>query len=522
MDISGGLLGAIVIAIVVAAVARWRGWGIALPLLGAGALIGLLPIGPTAPDNAGEVFLLILAPLVFGEALSASYLDLRRLRRPILALAIGLVVVSSAAVGAVAQAVVPSLPLTLAFALGAILSPTDAVAVAAVAKRASLPRRIVTILEGESLVNDGTGLTLLRVALTAAAAGALSAGGVLLVLAQSVLGGLIVGVVAGLILVWVMRRTRDDLIVNCLILILPFPVYLLAEEIGGSGILGVVAAALIVANEMLRDRRFRGRMASVAVWRQITFILTAFAFFLVGLELPATVLALNDEDLARLPVLVIGVLVTLFLARALFVLAMVAVTRRSKGERLGLREAVVLAWAGARGPVSGLAAFSLPVAVGGVGMLPERNLLLATTFVVIAITLLLAPTLGPVSRLVRLGRDDDAARSQELRAALAARGVEALDMAVEQGILDHDPYQPEAEATVRDRLLVDLTTAQGPPTAEGTVAAQVWRLEKAVLVAQQEELLRLRDEEGIPDALIRPVMHELDVQSAALNSRRPA
>ena len=523
MDISGGVLGAIVLAIIVAAFARWRGWGVALPLLGAGVIIGFLPFGPTAPENAGEVFLLILAPLVFGEALSASFIDIRRFRRPILALAIGLVVVSSAAVGAVAQAVVPALPLSLAFALGAILSPTDAVAVASVAKRAALPRSIVTILEGESLVNDGTGLTLLRVALAAAAAGAFSAGEVLLVLAQSVLGGIVVGAAVGFALVWVMRHTRDDLIVNCLILIVPFPVYLIAEEIGGSGILAVVAAALIIANQMLSDRRFRGRMASVAVWRQITFILSAFAFFLVGMEIPTTLEALSGEDRARLPLLVISVLVTLFLARALFVLAMVLLTRRSSGERLRLREAVVLAWAGARGPVSGLAAFSLPVAVGGIGLLPERNLLLATTFLVIAATLLLAPTLGPVAKLVRLTRDADEGHTRDLQAALAARGLEALDRAVEQGYLDHAPYEHEAEHAVRDRLIASLhpDAAADPAAPEGLLASQVWQLERAVIIAQQEELLRLRDEEGMPDALVRPVMHELDLQLAALNTRKP-
>ncbi|MFM8774896.1 MAG: cation:proton antiporter, partial [Actinomycetota bacterium] len=203
MEITGGVLATIVVAIAVAAIARWRGIGIAIPLLAAGAVIGALPFGPTAPGDAGEVFLLILAPLIFGEAMSTSFFDFRRQRRPILALAIGLVVLSSFAVGAVAQWIMPGLSLSLAFALGAVLSPTDAVAVANVARRGALPRRIVTILEGESLVNDGTGLTLLRVALTAAAIGAVSVGDVALILTLSVVGGLLVGAARGLIIVWV-------------------------------------------------------------------------------------------------------------------------------------------------------------------------------------------------------------------------------------------------------------------------------------------------------------------------------
>ncbi len=291
-ELSEGLIAGLLISLAVAAFARWRGWGIAIPVLVAGIAFGLPPLGPSAPNDAGEIFLLILAPLVFGEALSASYVDFKRFRRPIFALAVGLVLVTSVAIGAVAAALVPGIPLSLAFALGAILSPTDAVAVAAIARRVALPRRVVTILEGESLVNDGTGLTLLRVALAAAATGSVSGGDMAVILLQSVVGGLVVGVLAGVALAWLVRRDPDQTVVNAFVLIAPIPVYLIAEEVNGSGILAVVATALIVANTMLTHRRFEGRRSSMAIWRQITFILSAAAFFLVGLELPETVLAL--------------------------------------------------------------------------------------------------------------------------------------------------------------------------------------------------------------------------------------
>lgn len=517
MEITGGVLATIVVAIAVAAIARWRDIGIAIPLLAAGAVIGALPFGPAAPADAGEIFLLILAPLIFGEAMSTSFFDFRRQSRPILALAIGLVVLSSFAVGAVAQWIMPGLSLSLAFALGAVLSPTDAVAVATVARRSALPRRIVTILEGESLVNDGTGLTLLRVALTAAAIGAVSVGDVALILTLSVVGGLLVGAAIGLIIVWVMRTLRDDLIANCLILIAPFPSYLIAEEIG-IGILAVVATALLVANAMLSNRRFRGRMASVAVWRQLTFILTAFAFFLVGLEIPATLMALMPGELQTVIALVAAVLVTLFIARAAFVFAMVAVSRLDRNEHLGLREAIVLAWAGARGPVSGLAAFSLPAAAAAADYADERRILLATTFCVIASTLLLSPTLALVARLVRVRANDEGERSSDLKAALVMRGMEALDQAIEQGILDGAPYDAHAERAVRESLSALLPDARAPLESES--GDQVWQLEGRVLRAQYEELLRLRDEEGMPDSLVRPVMHALDLQSEAHKGRQ--
>ncbi|MEK9663127.1 MAG: sodium:proton antiporter [Candidatus Nanopelagicales bacterium] len=526
MDLLEGIFATTILAIAVAGIARWRGWGIALPVLITGIIVGFLPFGPRAPADGGDAFLLVLAPLVFGEALSSSFVDFRRLRRPILALAIGLVIVSSLAVGAVAAQLVPGLPLAMAFALGAILSPTDAVAVASIAKRVSLPRRVVTILEGESLVNDGTGLTLLRVALAVAAAGALTAQEVLTVLAQSVLGGVAVGAVVGIVLALVIRRGSDDLLANALILIAPFPAYLGAEAIGGSGILAVVTAALIITNTMLTDRDFRGRRASVAVWKQITFVLTALAFMLVGLELPATIEELPAEELRLLPVLVICVLLTLLVARMGFVLMMALITRGDVRRRIGMREAIVLAWAGTRGPVSGLAAFSLPLGVGVEALVDQTQLLQATTFIVITMTLLLSPTLGVVARAVKLRGDDDTDSGSDLRAALAARGLAALDDALQEATLEHRPLSVEAESIVRSRLTMELRSAE-EETGEspvindgGTTVRDVWRLERIVLKAQHDELLVLRDS-GWPDAVLRPAMHEIDLQRSALRARDP-
>jgi monovalent cation/hydrogen antiporter len=516
-EITWELLVGILMAVGVAAFARWRGWGTAIPVLIAGVVIGFLPFGPSAPDDAGEVFLLILAPLVFGEALSTSYVDFRRFRRPIFALAVGLVLVTSIAVGAIATLIVPGLPLGLAFALGAILSPTDAVAVAAIAKRVALPRRVVTILEGESLVNDGTGLTLLRVALAAAAAGTVAGGEIALILVQSVLGGLIVGVAAGLVLAWLIRKAPDQTVVNAFILLTPIPVYVLAESLQGSGILAVVAAALIAANTMLTHRRFDGRRASVAVWQQITFILTAIAFFLVGLELPATVEALPQEELVLLPILVIAVVLVLIATRVIFVGAYTLIFGRGEGQ-LGMREAVVLAWAGTRGPVSGLAAFSLPLGVGVEAAADQSRLLQAATFMVIAVTLLLSPTLGYVARAVGLQGDDLEEDRKAVRIALATRGLDALDEAVREGAYDHAPLPAGAEEALRHRLLAQLDEAEGSPRTAAAREGSTRNLELAVLRAQQDELYRLR-ESGLPDAIVRPALHALDLQAGALRDR---
>ena len=184
-----------VIAVGVALVTRQRGWGMALPLIAAGAVVSIAPIGPSAPPQPEVILVMVLAPLVFGESLSSSYVDLRQVRTPVLALAIGLVLTTTFAVGFMVSAITP-LPLAGAGALGAILAPTDAVAVSSVARKAGLPRRLVAILEGESLVNDGTGLTLLRVAVVGILAGAVSDGDLLGTFAIAVTAGVVVGLVA--------------------------------------------------------------------------------------------------------------------------------------------------------------------------------------------------------------------------------------------------------------------------------------------------------------------------------------
>ena len=230
-----------VIVLGLAAFMRQRGWGIALPLIALGVVVGLAPLGPSAPPEPEVILILLLAPLVFGEALSSSYLDLRRVSRPVLALAIGLVLTATLVVGGVVSLFV-AMPLAVAFALGAIVSPTDAVAVSTIAKRASLPRRLVSILEGESLVNDGTGLTALRVAVVAAVAGSVTMLNAAGMLAAAVGIGVLVGALAGWGMSTVLRRSRDLVAANSLIVVAPFLIYVVAEEFEGSGILAVVVA----------------------------------------------------------------------------------------------------------------------------------------------------------------------------------------------------------------------------------------------------------------------------------------
>jgi hypothetical protein len=229
------------------------------------------------------------------------------------------------------------------------------------------------------------------------------------------------------------------------------------------------------------------------------------------------VLALPGEELRLLPLLVVAVVAVLVGSRIVFVLGYAAVSRRGDG-RIGWREAVVLAWAGTRGPVSGLAAFSLPLGVGVEAAVDQSRLMQATTFVVIAVTLALSPTLGIVARMVGLKSDDLSDDERAVAVALATRGLDALDEAVRQAAEQRRPVPHGVESTLRARLAGDLERIEGsgeqvPEEPDGA------GLEIAVLKAQQDELLRLR-ESGTPDAVIRPAMHALDLQLSALRTRR--
>ena len=509
------------IAVGLAVFARQRGWSMAIPLIVVGAVVGWLPIGPTAPPDPEVILVAILAPLVFGEALGSSYLDLRKVSRPVLALAIGLVVATTVVIGAVGFLLV-AMPVAMAMALGAVLAPTDAVAVSAVARRAGLPRRLVSILEGESLVNDGTGLTALKVALVAAAAGSVTLLEVTGVFVIAVTAGVAVGAIGGWLLTLVLRRSNDLVASNSLVLVAPFLLYVVSEEVDGSGILAVVVAGLVIAHAQHSDPGHTGRVQSAIVWRHITFVLQALAFFLVGLEIPDVLRRLDAAGRADVALLVPVVVVALILTRVLFVFAMVGFRRATHDGGQGralLRRSAVVAWAGARGPVSGLAAFSIPIAFAPGELVPFRDVILATAFCVIVITLLLSMTLGPLSRAMGVPKDDDSEIIRRVDAQLARAAVERLNDIEAEAAAAGAPLP----ADVSDRLRSDAEQRIRESVApESITQTQQLRLDelittaRAMVRAEQEELIRLRDEEGLPDAIARPLLRALDTRDQAL------
>ena len=350
------------------------------------------------------VLLGVLPPLVYTTALESSYLNLRDSVRSLTLLSVGLVLFTAAVVAGTVRLVVPGLPLAAALALGAILAPTDAVSAASIGRRLHLPRRLLTVITGESMLNDGTALTVYKVAVSAAAGTAtlslLSATGSLLAISA---GGVAVGLILGMAIHVVRMRLRDPLAESALSLVAPFTAYLAAESLHVSGILAVVVAGLYLGHHA-GQAHFATRLQDVAVWRVATFVLESVAFALIGFQLRPIIRDLAGHDPGRLvaeAAIVLGVVVV---ARIVWVFPAIYLPRWLV-PRLAERDPsppwqtiAVLSWAGMRGVISLAAAAALPSGV------PQRNLLIFLTFCTVLGTLLVQGLTLPLPHQVA-GRD---------------------------------------------------------------------------------------------------------------------
>ncbi|HET7899602.1 MAG TPA: cation:proton antiporter, partial [Candidatus Nanopelagicales bacterium] len=456
-----------------------------------------------------QVLVLLLAPLVFALALETSYLDLRAASRPILLLAVGLVVVTTLTIGVVAATAEPSIPFAVACALGAILAPTDAVAASSSGRAAGLPRRVLTIIEGESLVNDGTALTLLRVAIIAVAAGSVTTASVLGTLAQSVLVGAGVGAAVAFLVSRLLGVVEDQMVGNALLLIAPFLVYLGAERLGGSGLLGVAVAGVWISHSGGERAAAGVRLTSSVVWGELAFLLESVAFLFVGLEVRSIVAQIPDLQWIRFVGVTIATVAVLVVTRGLFVLGARMLT--PVGRQVEARAALVIVWAGARGPVSVLAALSLPLVLDDGSPFPHREELIAATFGVVIATLLVSLSLGPLVRRLGFEPEDDAdllstARDRAATAALARLDVLVAD-AREQG-------RPVPDALVnglRGTVLVRRHMARRPQRL--TELYVDWRTE--MLEAERAALYEMREEGELPDPVLRELMREIDLRETS-------
>jgi Na+/H+ antiporter len=354
-----------------------------------GLALGLVPGLPRVELEPEIVFLLFLPPLLYVAAFYTSAREFRASAHTISQLAVGLVLATTAAVAVVAHSAIPGLPWSVAFVLGAIVSPPDAIAATAVIQRLGAPRRLVTILEGESLINDATALVAYRAALAAAVTGSFALGDASLRFAVA-LGGVAVGLLVALPIAQLRRRINDPPVEIVISLLTPFAAYLPAEALGVSGVLAAVAAGLYLGQRAPSLMQAETRLSGRAVWETLVFVLNGLVFILIGLQLPGVLAELSSRSAPWL--LALGALVSLTVVAVR--LAWVCLTRLLAGWLGGDRYehepwpiVLVIGWAGMRGVVSLATALALPATLPDGQPFPERDLLVYLTFCVILVTL---------------------------------------------------------------------------------------------------------------------------------------
>ncbi|MDR2253563.1 MAG: sodium:proton antiporter, partial [Bifidobacteriaceae bacterium] len=426
-------------ALAVTAFARRIGWNAPLVVLAVGLAASFMP-GLVQVEVGPELILgIILPPLLYSAALSSSYQDFRAAIQPIARLGVGLVIVTTLGVGLVAHMVDPRLPLPAALLLGAVVAPPDAVAASAVGRRLGLPRRVMTLLGGESLINDATSLTLYRLTLAAvyATGSSLSQGLVVFTLA------LVVGVAVGLALAYVAQLARsglrDPTVDTVIGLMLPFVAYWIAEEYQGSGVLAVVAAGFFIGQASPRTT-VATRLHEEPIWASVDLMLESFTFALIGLQLRWVILEVDksDQSLTLAIWLSLAVLLTALAIRPVYIYATELLVRskwvRRRARRapytpLTARELLVTSWAGMRGVVTLAAAAAIPVSVNGTPFAERATVQLAAYMVAIGTLLIQGLTLPRLISSLKISssdeaREDDASEARvRLRATRAASGV---------------------------------------------------------------------------------------------------
>ena len=496
--------------------------GIPYPILMTlgGLALGLVPGLPRVELEPELVFLLFLPPLLFGAAFFTSPRELVANARPIGALAFGLVLATTLVVGVVVHALAPGVPWAVAFTLGAIVSPPDAVAATAIAQRLGLPRQLVVILEGESLVNDATALVAYRLAVIAAVSGAFSLGDAAVSFVVVSAGGVVVGLLAGWAIVFIMARLDDPPVEVLLSLLAPFGAWLPAEAIGVSGVLSVVTAGIVLGRRAPRILSSDTRVLGLGVWQMVTFVLNGLVFILIGLQLPNILDTLSaSRSFGELASWAAVASVTVILVRLAWVFPATYLPRllwpglRAREPRPSARSVLVVGWAGMRGVVSLAAALSLPRFVADGGAFPQRDLLIFLTFSVILATLVgQGLTLPWLIRRLGIG-DDGSAAHEELHAreAAVAAAVARLDELAGEwpGHLELIDQLRERQRHATEHFEHDHEAGEAPTDPE---AVEHGAIQRAVIDAQRLAVIDLRDRGVIGDEALRRVERSLDLE----------
>jgi CPA1 family monovalent cation:H+ antiporter len=510
---------ALVVAVgVVAGICDRFGWPTPLVLVVVGAAASFVPGLPEVQLDPDLVLHALLPPLLYATAVRTSLFDFRHNKLSIVALSVVLVVFSTLAVGWVTWLVLPGVAVAAALALGAVVAPPDAVAAAALGRRLGLPRKVATLLEQESLVNDAAALIALSVAVSALTSSP-SAPEVAVDFLWAVAGAFLVGGVVALLLAAVRARLRDPVLDTLISFVAPYLAFLSAEEVHASGVLATVVTGLAMAHLSPRIQTASARVTEKITWRTVAFVLENAVFLVIGLQLPGLLSDAGDSALGawRIAAVCGAVLVATILARAVFIFGLAGIlaagTPAMRRRAWSPGVAGLVSWAGMRGVVTLAAAQLLPED------LPDREVLLLAAFTVVVGTLLVQGSTLPwlVRRVGLPGPDpaEDALRAAELGDAASAAGLRRL------AELTTGTEPDGVVHRLRDRSMARSHAAWerlGRPLAEQETPSSTYaRLRLEMLAAEREVVVRARDDGTAPGEVLAAALAAIDVEESLLD-----
>jgi Na+/H+ antiporter len=489
-----------------------------------GLVLGFIPGLPAVELSPELVLVLFLPPLLYVAAFFSSLRDLRADLRAISLSAVGLVLFTMGAVAVTAHALVDGLSWGAAFTLGAIVSPTDALAATAVARRLGVPRRLVTVLEGESLINDATALVAYRIAVATAVGGSFVLWEAGLRFVAGVVGGVAVGLIVGWLVAVIRRRLEDPPAEIVVSVVTGYAAYLPAERLGVSGVLAAVTAGLFIGWRAPELASPTTRLLAFSFWEIVVYLLNAVLFILIGLQLRPILDQVSGRSavtLLWLAALVSAVVIAARVAWGFTVPYLVrALDRRPSqvARRVGARQRLVSGWSGMRGAVSLAAALALPLETRTGQPFPERDLIIFVTFGVIFTTLVVQGLTLP-ALIRRLGvHDDGGEEREEVQARLGAADAALArleELAGEEWTRDDTVERLRGLYQFRRRRLKTRAgILEDDDSQDRSLAYQ--RLVRELLEAQRRAIIRLRNQGVISDGVMHRLERELDLEDSRL------
>lgn len=491
-----------------------------------GLLFSMIPGVPSIMLHPDLVFLIFLPPLLYAAAWNTSWNDFWKMRRPISLLSFGLVIFTSAAVAIVSHAIIPDFSLAFGFLLGGIISPPDAVAATSVLQGMKIPKRVITILEGESLVNDASSLIVFRFALAAIITGQFdlfTASKTFLMVAGM---GILIGVfIAGIVYVIHRFLPTTPSIDSAISIITPYIMYVAAEHFHYSGVLSVVSGGLFLTYRSQDIFSYESRLQLNALWETMIFLLNGFVFILIGLQLTTIIDGLGNYSVGEAIFYAVIISILTILIRIVWVFPGAYIPRlfksvRDKEERPSWRTILLVAWSGMRGVVSLASALAIPLTLSN-GAFPHRNLILFITFVVILFTLVLQGlSLKPLISFLNIqvtDKESEKVQALALRVQLAESVLAYLDTNYHDQIESNETYR-----RVRDRYerMIEVTRkklVQEESADEGSSFLPLYRQMLVEIVeVRRKELNRFRHAKEYNEELIREREWELDLEEARL------